>query len=87
LTGNTDYEAIFNIGESDEYHLLDIIAPDVAGTRTLLDSKGRVPRIVDVSGGSAANIGVVQEDQMQEITGSISQAGSTGFQGSGSVRS
>lgn len=65
LTGNSDYEAIFNIGETDEYHLLDIIAPEVMGTRTMMDSKGRVPRIVDATGGSAANVGVIQADQMQ----------------------
>ena len=63
LTGDSDYEAIFQIGLSDEYHLLDIIAPDILSVRTLIDSEGRVPRIVDGAGGDTEDVGGVQDDQ------------------------
>jgi len=65
VTGNTTLENLLDVGGANEYHLLDIIAPDVAGTRTLLDTRGRAPRIVDAGGGDTSNVGVVQEDQFQ----------------------
>lgn len=66
ITGNPTYVAIFNIGETDQYPLLDVIAPDVSGTRTLLDTKGRVPRCVDAtSGGSSVAVGLKQDDAIQ----------------------
>jgi len=72
LTGDTDYETIFNIGEADEYPLLDIIAPEIGGLRTILDSKGRVPRCVDATSGNSVDVGLSQEDAMQRITGDFS---------------
>lgn len=68
VTGDTDLESIFRVGESDEYHLLDIIAPDSMGTRTLKDYRGRVPRVVtSTSGGSGDSeaVGSIQADQFQ----------------------
>jgi hypothetical protein len=65
VTGNATLEAIFDVGGPDEYHLLDVIAPDNAGTRTLLDARGRVGRSVDAVAGDTENVGVVQEDQFQ----------------------
>ena len=85
LTGDPDYVAIFNIGESDEYHLLDTLAPDVMGTRTLLDTKGRVARVVDDSV-DTEDLGVTQEDKFQGHnfqlgynSGSSYQAGATNY--------
>lgn len=37
VTGDTNLEAIFDVGGGSEYFNLDLIAPDVLGTRTLLD--------------------------------------------------
>jgi hypothetical protein len=65
LTGDADYVAMFNIGETDQYPWLDIVAPVVLGSRALLDSKGRVPRCVDATGGSSVSVGAVQEDAFQ----------------------
>ena len=71
VTLNPTLEAIFDVGGAGEYHLLDIIAPDIVGTRTLMDARGRVSRIVDAGGGDAVAVGSVQEDAMQRITGTI----------------
>lgn len=71
VTANPTLEAIFDVGGPDEYHLLDIIAPDVVGTRTLLDARGRVPRIVDAGGGDTENVGVVQGHAIENIIGKL----------------
>lgn len=65
ITGDATLEAIFDVGGPDEYPYLDIIAPDVVGTRTLIDAGGRVARFVDGAGGDTEDVGVVQEDQFQ----------------------
>jgi len=65
VTGNPTLVALFDVGGAHQYHLLDIIAPDVAGTRTLLNTMGRVARSVDAGGGSTAIVGASQEDQFQ----------------------
>jgi hypothetical protein len=65
ITGDADYIAIFNVGETNQYPLLDVIAPIVNGVRTLLNTKGRVPRCVDATGGSSVVVGLTQEDQLQ----------------------
>ncbi len=65
ITLDATLEAIFDVGGAGEYHLLDIIAPDVVGTRTLMDARGRVARIVDAGGGDAVAVGSVQEDAFQ----------------------
>ena len=77
ITGVADYVAIFGIGNADQYPLLDIIAPDVMGSRTLLDTKGRVPRCADATGGSSVAVGLPQEDQFQghNVFGSINSYG------------
>lgn len=69
VTGDATLVALLDVGGADEYHLLDIIAPDVLGIRTLLDSKGRVSRSVDGTGGDTEDVGLSQEDAMQKITG------------------
>ena len=77
VTGNTTLENLLDVGGANEYHLLDVIAPDVLGTRTLLDSRGRTDRVVDNSGGDTENVGVIQDDAMQRFTGTIRAWGST----------
>lgn len=71
VTGNTTLEAIFDVGGGAEYPYLDIYAPDVAGTRTLLDMGGRTTRAQSVSG-KADTIGELQEDKLQRTTGEYS---------------
>ena len=65
ITLDATLEAIFDVGGGGEYHLLDIIAPDVVGTRTLMDSRGRVAACIDAGGGNRAIVGDVQEDAFQ----------------------
>lgn len=65
VSGDADYIAIFGIGGAHQYHLLDTIAPNISGTRTLLDTKGKVPRCVDATSGSSVNVGLAQSDQFQ----------------------
>jgi len=71
VTGNATLEALLDVGGGDEYHLLDVIAPDVLGTRTLIETLARVGRVVDDTAGLTEDVGVVQEDAMQRITGEI----------------
>lgn len=65
VTGDATLVAIFDVGGGDEYWNIDIVAPDVLGTRTLLDKGGRSLRDMTGVGGVAATLGEVQEDQMQ----------------------
>jgi hypothetical protein len=65
VTGNAPLIALFDVGGVNQYHLLDVIAPDVVGVRTLMDSRGRVARIGDATAGVTAVVGAVQSDQMQ----------------------
>lgn len=65
ITGNGTLEAIFDVGGGGEYHLLDVIAPDITGTRTLMDARGRVARAVDAGGGDTEVVGDVQGDTGQ----------------------
>lgn len=65
LTGDTDLEYIFDVGGSNEYFNIDIIAPDVVGTRTLFDTKGLTRTYVDAPSGVRENICVRQEDAFQ----------------------
>lgn len=69
VTGDTDLEDILDESGSAEYPFIDLFAPDSAGTRTLLDYRGRVPRAVDGTGGNTKDVSEVQEDAMQRITG------------------
>lgn len=65
VTGNGTLEGILDVGGGGEYHLLDIIAPDVVGTRTLLDTRGSVPACIDAGGGNRVIVGAAQADQFQ----------------------
>ena len=65
VTGDATLVALLDVGGVDEYHLLDIIAPDVLGTRTLLDTRGRVAACVDGIGGNRAIVGTSQNDTFQ----------------------
>lgn len=65
LTGDADLEDIFDPGGGNEYFALDILAPDVVGTRTLPDLRGRVLAAVDDVGGNREAVGTIQEDQFQ----------------------
>lgn len=62
---------IFEEGTGSEYWNLDIIAPDELGTRTLIDSQGRVSRAMTGGGGVAPTLGEVQEDEQLRITGAL----------------
>lgn len=73
VTGNTTLENLLDVGGANEYIYLDLIAPDVVGTRTLLDMGGRTLRSQSVSG-KADTLGELQEDAMQKITGDYSEA-------------
>ena len=68
VTGNTTLENLLDVGGANEYIYLDLIAPDVVGTRTLLDMGGRTLRSQSVSG-KADTLGELQEDAVQRITG------------------
>jgi len=72
ITGNATLEAIFDVGGGNEYHLLDVIAPDVVGVRTLLDARERSPRVIGAGGGLTVNVGSIQEDAAQRVTGQFS---------------
>lgn len=79
ITGDSDLESIFDVGGSDEYFLLDVLAPDT-GTRTLPDLRGRTLRAVDDSGSTnlTEDVGVVQEDQFQGHDRGVEQSGAGG---------
>ena len=66
ITGDADLVNIFDVGGAHEYFMLDLLAPDVLGTRTLPDLRGRLLRSA-ASTGSA--VGATEEDQMQQIIG------------------
>ena len=68
---------IFKEGTANEYWNLDLIAPDVLGTRTLIDMGGRVTEDM-TSGGVVDTMGAVHDDYMQRIIGSRSNTSSQG---------
>lgn len=70
VTGDTELEALFDVDGTDEYFRLDMYAPEVTGTRTLID-KGDYVDTSQSSGGDADTVGELVEDQMQQITGSL----------------
>jgi hypothetical protein len=73
LTGDAVAVALLDVGGAAEYHLLDLIAPDVMGTRTFIDARGHVLRPVDGAAGATEDIGVLQADQFQgHIFGKLS---------------
>lgn len=74
ITGDATLEAIFDVGGGNQYHLLDVIAPEVVGVRTLLDARGAAAAVVDDAiAGSREDVGVYQDDAAQRVTGSFSQ--------------
>jgi hypothetical protein len=75
LTGDAVAVALLDVGGAAEYHLLDLIAPDVMGTRTFIDARGHVLRPVDGAAGVTEDIGVLQDDAMQQITGQFTARG------------
>jgi len=79
VTGNPELIALFDIGGVNQYHLLDIIAPDVLSTRTLMNARGRAARVVDGTGGVTAVVGAVQNFQTQaHAHGQIGRSGAAG---------
>jgi hypothetical protein len=64
LTGNATLEAIFDPGGADEYHSIDYYAPDVLGTRTLLDMGEHIPT-PQSSGGENDTLGALLGDRFQ----------------------
>lgn len=65
VTGNSTLnDTVFKVGQTDEYPFLNLIAPDSAGTRTLLDV-GDYVSTPQSSGGDADTLGQLVEDRMQ----------------------
>lgn len=73
VTGDAGLVAIFDVGGANEYFNIDLIAPDVLGTRTLLDMGGRSLRSQSAVSGVSATRGEIQEDAMQKMIGSWSR--------------
>lgn len=69
VTGNATLEAMFGIGGT-EYWNIDVVAPDVLGTRTLISLGERTHRYQSI-GGQSDTVGELQADAMQRITGSV----------------
>lgn len=65
ITGNATLEALFDVGGANEYHLLDIIAPDDGGTRKLLDASGCVAAAIDAGDENREIVGGQQDDAGQ----------------------
>lgn len=65
LTGDADLEAIFDPGGANEYPFIDLYAPDVLGTRTLIDMRGRNTTSMTAGGGEFPTLAEVKEDQGQ----------------------
>lgn len=80
VTGDTTLEDdIFHVGDANEYFNVDLVAPDVLGTRTLLDMGEYIPT-PQSSGGDNDTIGDLNEDQFQGHWHYVARAnGSTGI--------
>ena len=65
VTGNTTLENLFDVGGGNEYKYLDIFAPDVVGTRTLLDMGEYLITPQSVSGENDT-LGELQDDTFQD---------------------
>lgn len=79
VTGDATLVAIFDVGGANEYFNIDLIAPDVLGTRTLIDMGGRVIECQTGASGFVPSMGNIHDDYMQKITGD------TGIENSGSA--
>lgn len=73
VTGDATLEAIFDVGGANEYFNIDLIAPDVLGTRTLIDMGGRYIRSQSGAGDVVPTMGTTHDDAMQKITGRIGE--------------
>lgn len=64
----------------EAWHLKALLAPGATGSRVLVDARERVLRSMGATGGKAATLGAVQEDQFQgfQIQLSVYSAGSGG---------
>lgn len=82
VTSDPTLEAIFDPGGSNEYWNIDLIAPDVLGTRTLIDMQGRYTRCMTDVGGVVATLGEEHDDAMMRITGALTQSVGAGMIGS-----
>lgn len=75
VTGDTALEAILDPGGANEHPYIDIIAPDVAGTRTLIDA-GDYVVTPQSSSGDADTVGALVEDQFQGHVMAVTDGGS-----------
>lgn len=73
VTGDATLEAIFRVGEADEYPWYSLVAPG----GTLIDTRGRLQRAIDATGGMADSLAEILDDAMQQITGAINQVRGT----------
>ena len=87
VTGDATLVAIFDVGGANEYFNLDLIAPDVLGTRTLIDMGGRYIRSQSGASDVVPTMGEIHDDAMQRITGSFETRGNTDTISSGSLTS
>lgn len=76
ITGSSLLESLFDIGGDNEYFALDAVSKNALGTYNLTDTRGYSFRTIDSVGGDTENIGVLQEDALQNITGSLGSSGS-----------
>lgn len=76
VTGDAILEAIFDVGGANEYFNIDIIAPDVVGTRTLLDLGEYVVTPQSV-GGQNDTMGDLQDDRTADLYARLSHDGGT----------
>jgi len=85
VTGNTTLENLLDAGGPNENPFIDLWAPLVTTTRTLIDAQGRSDRAMTASGGVAATLGEVQMDAAQRVTGAGTPnwSVSTGYTGDG----
>ena len=78
VTGDATLVAIFDVDGAAEYFNIDLIAPDVAGTRTLLDM-GDYVSTPQSSSGDADTLGALVEDQFQGHWHNFSDSRVTNF--------
>lgn len=64
VTGNTTLENLLDVGGANEYKYLDLFAPDVVGTRTLLEMGEYLKAPQSVSGENDT-LGELQDDRFQ----------------------
>ena len=64
ITGNAELEAIFDPDGTDEYFNIDLIAPEVLSSRTLIDC-GEYIATPQSSGGNNDTVGTLLEDRFQ----------------------